>query len=147
MKDRYLDKDQVIKRLELEYEKFKVLYIAFDFDSTVYDYHKLGDTYPHVENLLRWAKRLGMKLILFTCAEPEKALEKAAYCKERGYEPDYINESPVMPKTIKPYYNLLLDDRAGLYDASEALECLLEYIEFQDAKKDMSEMQNTKESK
>lgn len=37
---------------------------------------------------------------------------------------DYINESPIM-KTRKPYYNTLLDDRAGLQEAFGVLDVLI----------------------
>jgi hypothetical protein len=90
------------------------LYVAFDFDNTVFDYHKVGDTFPLVENMLCYLKtNPKFKLILFTGNEGDKLNEIVEYCKARGYEPDYINESPVM-NTRKPYYNILLDDRAGL---------------------------------
>ena len=36
------------------------------------------------------------------------------YCKHFGIAVDYINENPEIMNTRKPYYNILLDDRAGL---------------------------------
>ena len=66
----------------------------------------LGDTYPKVEELLRRAKELGHILILFTGNEGVALDKIKEYCKERGYEPDLINENPIM-KTRKPYYNIL----------------------------------------
>lgn len=127
MKDRYSHYSESLKRLKKEYNNYKSLYIAFDFDSTVFDYHHLGDTYPIAEKLLVECKRLGFKLILFTSNEDERLESIIHYCAERGYAPDYINESPIM-KTRKPFYSLLLDDRAGLGEALKLLSELIQSI-------------------
>ena len=93
----------------------------------MFDFHNVGDTYPYVERLLKEAKNVGFKLILFTGHDDQdKLAEIASYCAERGYAPDYINESPVM-STRKPYYNLLLDDRAGLSAAAKQLFDIIQY--------------------
>ncbi len=127
MEDRYLDDDECCKRLHDEYNKYGSLYIAFDFDNTVFDCHGVGDTYPKVEELLAKCKKAGFKLILFTANEGENLRSAIDYCERNGYAPDYINESPVM-NTRKPYYNLLLDDRAGLGESYRILERLLEQM-------------------
>lgn len=46
------------------------------------------------------------------------------YCKHYGIRVDYVNESPIM-KTRKPYYNILLDDRAGLQESFGVLDTLI----------------------
>ena len=66
-----------------------------------------------------------MKLILFTAKETQGQIDQCVkYCEEGGYKPDYVNESPVM-NTKKPYYNILLDDRAGLFEAVTNLEIVM----------------------
>ena len=40
----------------------------------------------------------------------------------------YTNESPVFPKSEKPYYNILLDDRAGLEESYEILKYVVDEI-------------------
>ena len=127
MKDRYSYYSENLERLRKEYNDYKSLYIAFDFDNTVFDYHQVGDTYPIVEKLLTECKQLGFKLILFTANEDEKLEKAIQYCTEHGYAPDYINESPIM-KTRKPFYNLLLDDRAGLGESIKLLSELIQSI-------------------
>lgn len=124
MNDRYLAYAENLRRLQEEYEKYECLYVAFDFDNTVFDYHQVGDTFPRVEQALKRSKTQGIKLILFTANEGTKLDEAIAYCSERGFTPDYVNESPVM-QTRKPFYNLLLDDRAGLNEALNLLEEVL----------------------
>lgn len=115
MDDRYINRSECINRLLGEISEHEYLYIAFDFDNTVFDFHGVGDKYPKIEELLRRCKREGHKLILFTAMEngSKQLSEAISYCKNNGYEPDYVNESPIM-NTIKPYYNILLDDRSGL---------------------------------
>ena len=121
MNDPYVYRVNCIDRLREEIERYGTLFVAFDFDNTVFDYHGKGFRFDAVEGLLRNCKLFGFKLILFTAKESQEELnECVAYCKKRGYEPDFINENPLM-NTKKPYYNILLDDRAGLGDACECL--------------------------
>ena len=42
--------------------------------------------------------------------------------------PDYINESPLLPGTKKPFFNILLDDRAGLESAYLVLKHVVNYV-------------------
>jgi hypothetical protein len=129
--DFYLNRQNAYERLLEEYKKHKKLIVAFDFDDTVYDFHKKGRNYWDVIQLLKECKNLGFVLTLFTdlyLDKQEKALE---YCKEYGIEPDYINETPPsLPFGYggKPYYNILLDDRAGFDSSYENLKLLVTTI-------------------
>lgn len=126
--DPYLDYENCVDRLMKEWDEHGSLFVAFDFDNTVFDYHRKGFSFPAVEFLLRECKEAGLKLILFTAKETKEELDRCVdYCKERGYEPDFINESPIM-NTKKPYYNILLDDRAGLQSAAGTLMTVLTRI-------------------
>lgn len=127
MEDRYSHYTESLSRLKEEYKKYKTLYIAFDFDNTVFDYHQRGDTFPLVEELLKVCKNKGFKLILFSANEDKQLDFAIKYCTDRGYAPDFVNESPIM-KTKKPYFNLLLDDRAGLGETIQLLSDLLDSI-------------------
>ena len=109
MNDRYLSTAESIKRLVAEYEKYPYLYVAFDFDNTVFDYHRVGDTFLLVESLLvRIRNHPKFRLVLFTGNEGDKLVEIVKYCESHGFKPDYVNESPVM-QTRKPYYNIFLE--------------------------------------
>lgn len=126
--DPYLNHVRVIKRLKEELEKYEYLIVGFDFDDTVYDYHQKGYTYNGVIDLLKEAKSLGFILCLYTVEpDPDKLKWKIDYCKNLGIEPDYVNKSPVMIGTTKPFFNILLDDRAGLYCSYIALKEIIEY--------------------
>lgn len=129
MEDRYLDLNESVKRLVIDYKKHGNLFVAFDFDNTVFDYFGTGETYPKLEKLLRFLKQNGFKLILFTGNENEKLKDIVRYCTEHGYSPDFINENPIM-ETRKPYYNILLDDRAGLNDAYQTLVLTLNILNY-----------------
>ena len=54
---------------------------------------------------------------------------KINYCKHFGIEPDYVNESPLLKGTKKPFFSLLLDDRAGLESAYYILKNILSYAD------------------
>lgn len=121
--------DRCKKRLLEEYKSYGNLIIAFDFDNTVFDYHNTGDDYSGIIELLKTCSEKNMILILFTVTTNEEELRsKINYLKNFGICPDYINESPLFKGSIKPYYNLLLDDRAGLESAIEQLNYVLTNI-------------------
>ena len=128
--DRYLEISECVNRLVSDYKKHGNLFIGFDFDNTIFDYHKVGDTFPKLENLLRFLKSNNFNLILFTGNEDDKLIEIIDYCKSNGYEPTYVNENPIM-KTRKPYYNILLDDRAGLNDAYQTIVLTLNILNYE----------------
>jgi hypothetical protein len=121
--DRFLNEQNTFNRLLEEYNKHQSLFIGFDFDNTIFDYQGNGDTYPEMIKLLHELVSINCKLILFTCREGIELTEAVTYCKSVGIVPDYVNESPLY-RTRKPFFNLLLDDRAGLsftYDLCKML--------------------------
>lgn len=125
--DRYLNTSEAIKRLVGDYKLHKSLFVAFDFDDTLFDYHKRGDRFPKLEAIIKRAKSLNCKLILFTANEGEKLPIILKYLEERGIVPDFVNENPFMA-TRKPFYNILLDDRAGLSESYQILQTILDIV-------------------
>ena len=115
-------------RLLNDYVEHRNLIIAFDFDNTIYDYHQKGYSFNDVLDLLRECSELNFTMVLFTANEDDEKLVFAKkYCADRHIRVDYINESPIM-KTIKPYYNILLDDRAGLEESYRILKKVITII-------------------
>ena len=107
-----------IKRLEKELNTYGNLVIGFDFDNTIFDVHNNGGNYKDIIDALKECKDLGWILCLYTAESNEEWLKwKIDYCKHFGIEPDYVNESPLLKGTKKPFFSLLLDDRAGLQSA------------------------------
>ena len=128
MKDFYLNIENSYNRLLIEYQKYQSLVVAFDFDNTVYDYHSQGHTYLNVVKLLQELKEIGCYLIIFTANEDEVFVKN--YCNKEGIPFDIINDNPPFynSKSRKIYYNVLLDDRAGLRQVFDALSKLVNNI-------------------
>jgi hypothetical protein len=128
----FLDDRLAIDRLKKEYELHRNLVIGFDFDNTVFDYHHTGLDMEPVITLLRQCSNLGFTLCLYTVLMPDGLTtgEKADYCKDRLIDVKYINCSPLLSTGRgKPFFNILLDDRAGLASAYNILRTALMELE------------------
>jgi len=126
--DEYLVPDANYNRLLAEYKRYGSLCIAYDFDSTVHDYHKSGASYETVRQLIRDAKLIGCNVLCWTAY---KDLGFVAEFLEKNNIPfDSINEGGIkLPwESKKPFFSLLLDDRAGLRSAVEDLTRLVDTI-------------------
>ena len=121
--DPYLDNNLCVDRLVENWKLHGKIIIAFDFDNTIYDYYGKNYAYSKVVQLLQECKNMGCILILCTCCDESKFEFMRNECEKVGISIDYINESPpYIPFTgNKVYYNILLDDRAGLRSAYEIL--------------------------
>lgn len=117
------------KRLYEEYKHHGSLAIGVDFDNTLYDFHKKGYKYETVISLCVRAQALGMKIHIFT-ANPDHLLVQE-HCAKKGIQIEGINTCGVKLgwESRKPFYSLLLDDRAGLISAVEDLERLVNVLE------------------
>lgn len=128
MIDNYLNSENTYKRLLKEYKEYGSLVVAYDFDNTVYDYHQQGHKYPKVIALLRQLKKANCYLIIFTANEDENFIK--SYCLNNQIPFDVVNKNPPFfnSDARKIYYNVLLDDRAGLKETYETLIKLLSNI-------------------
>ena len=134
MNNPYFSSDECLQRLIDEYKKHPRLIVALDFDDTVYDFHKKGHMYGEVLDLMRRCQKLGFYIMLFTGSEPDRHLSQAAFLLENGIVVDAVNQNPLpLPygNSGKPYFNILLDDRAGLYQAFAVLFELVTMIEME----------------
>lgn len=131
MKHPFLSDTVCIHRLLKEYEKHKSLVIAYDFDNCVFDYHSKGHDYSEVIQLVKDAKKVGCHLIVFTAEED--TLKVSTYLELNEIPFDSINENPTFFKSNsrKIYFNLLLDDRAGLKSAYHQLRTVINIIKNQ----------------
>lgn len=122
--DHFLVDENVVTRLVKEWKEHGKLIIAYDFDNTVFDYHGVGHTYDHVINLLRRCNKVGAHFIVFTAKSDAEVPFMKKYLQEHHIPFDSINENlnfiPFDGRKI--YYNILLDDRAGLSSAFATLE-------------------------
>lgn len=115
-------------RLVNEWDKYGQIVVAYDFDNTVYDYHKEGHDYSEVIELIHEVHEAGAYLMVYT-ARPDDQLDYVSkYLNENKIPFDSINQMPdFLPFTEnkKLYYNILLDDRAGLQSAVNILRTVL----------------------
>lgn len=119
-----------INRLVSELNTHGSLVIGFDFDNTIFDVHNNGGNYKDIIDALKDCKDRGWTLCLYTSELDENWLKwKIDYCKHFGIAPDYVNESPLLKGTKKPFFSLLLDDRAGLQSAYLILKSILNYAD------------------
>jgi len=127
--DEFLIPNANFKRLYEEFKKYGSLSIGVDFDNTIYDYHQKGYTYSSVIQLILRAAKLGMKIHIFTAQRDQELVKK--FCQDRGILIEGINTDGIKLEweCRKPFYSLLLDDRAGLISAYEDLLKLVETLE------------------
>lgn len=126
--DFYLDTQNSVNRLVEEYKQYVTIAVAFDFDDTVYDFHKKGRTYNLVIELLKDLKSINCYLICWTGQTDLTFVE--SYLTENGIPYDAINENPPFYKSTsrKIYANAYLDDRAGLKQSFDELSALVKLI-------------------
>ncbi len=134
------NKEACKKRLLEEYKKYGKLIVAFDYDNTIFDYHNKGGDYSCVIELLQDCTRYGFELVLFTSEENEsKIKQKQIECfklwignhEKVGKKWEFVfpyTQSSILPNSKKPYYNILLDDRAGLEESYEILKYVVDEI-------------------
>lgn len=128
MIDEYLIPNASFLRLFNEYKKYGSIVVAYDFDNTVYDFHKKGTTYTNVVTLLRELKDIGCEIICFTANSDDGFIY--SYCLQNNIPIDKLNENPDFFKSEskKIYFNAYLDDRAGLLQTYTELNLLLTLI-------------------
>lgn len=121
--DYFLNETNQITRLVKEWRDYGKIIIAFDYDDTVSDYHARGSTYNDVINLLKTCKEIGAYFIVFTSCNENQYDSIKDYLNKNDIPCNKINENMDFIKFTgrKIYYNILLDDRAGLPSAYNTL--------------------------
>jgi hypothetical protein len=128
-KNNFTNQDFTLSRLKREYDEHGKLVIAFDFDNTIYDYHLQGLDMQDTILALALTHRLGNEVFCFTANNDHK-LVKEVSLKMLNFVPK-INESSLdhLFGSRKPFFSLLLDDRAGLNCALRTLNQINFYIQ------------------
>lgn len=124
----YLNPENSFNRLLEEYNQYQSIVVAFDFDDTVFDFHKKGRLYNSVIELLKKLKSINCHLICWTGQQDLEFVSN--YLKSNNIPFDGINENPPFYKSIskKIYANAYLDDRAGLKQVYDELNSLIDLI-------------------
>ena len=133
MKHLFLTSDFTYNRLLKEYQQYGSIVVAFDFDNTVFDYHKQGLDCSEIIDLLQKLKSINCFLIVWTANADTDFVRQ--YCETQAIPFDAINEnSPFFTShSRKIYYNELLDDRAGLTESYMRLLKLYNHVVSQSA--------------
>src|SRR5687767_4222669 len=128
--DEFLIPHANFKRLYEEFKRYGSLAIGVDFDNTIYDYHKKGYKCDAIIDLIIRAQTLGNKIHIFT-ANPDHILV-SEHCAEKGIQIEGINTGFDLGwESRKPFYNILLDDRAGLISAYDDLLQVVNVLEME----------------
>lgn len=124
--DEFLKPNASFIRMLGEYKKHKNLVIGFDFDGTIHDFHKKGETYNQMVALLDGLSSIGCSLICWTAYEDHKYVERYLKDNDIPYDgPINRNGIPLPWDTRKPFFNYLLDDRSGLTQQFNELSLLV----------------------
>lgn len=124
----------LLNNLKKVYKEHSSLIVGVDFDDTIFPFTKgLEERCKHAAGtLLRLKKKMGIGLIicLYSVADRQSLIYKEHIMELYGIGPDYINEGPLDDKwnSKKPYFNILLDDKAGLDSTLETLNRFIDEI-------------------
>lgn len=115
-----------LDRLVSVYKEHGTIIVGVDFDDTIFPYNDYTSK-SECALLRRVLKSLKphITICLYTVADEASLKYKVALMEEWGISPDYINESPLKMPSIKPYFNILLDDKAGLEQTTKTMKGLL----------------------
>ena len=125
--DFYRDFDNLYNRLRDEYKKYGRLIIAVDFDNTLFDYHGTGYSFEEVKNLIKlW--RNDAFIYVFTARTEKEYDEIHNFMGKQDIPYQNINEGCLKGFGTKPFYSVLIDDRAGIDVPYRALTRLISEI-------------------
>lgn len=127
VKDPYTHENRLFERLKEELNKYGKLFIAVDFDDTIFNTHNNpGWAYTGVvETLLRWQDHA--EIICWTASTPDRYDLIRSVFTAHGIPLSGINTNApgIEPRGPKIYANIYLDDRScGLESALHILNLL-----------------------
>lgn len=119
----------LFERLSSEYAKHGGIVVGYDFDGTVFDYHgNCGQEYINrVHSVIKGLRDNGIanKFVCWTAAEDLDMVEQ--YLIENDLPFDSINGDGIDLGFTrrKPFFSVLIDDRAGINEVLDVLELLI----------------------
>lgn len=131
----------IITAIDREYKTMKDrgwdrIFLFFDLHGTlIKPNHEVGNTdidyYPYAkETLLFLTDKSDVDLNIYTCSHQDEIIEYQRKFKEDGINFKYVNENPDVETNgygnyeIKPYMNLLFEDKAGFDGETDWLPVL-----------------------
>lgn len=118
-------KEYCVRKIVGTWLKYNKLIICVDFDETIYPWNQAQiKICNEVINTIKEAKQLGAYLILYTCRDGKLLDEAVEYCRDINLKIDDVNPTvPFKPDySLKPYCNIMLDDKCGLIEALDMLQ-------------------------
>ena len=117
------------------------IYVFLDLHSTLIKPNYTAGNIPTefykgaLEGLKIMSAAQDIKIIMYTCSHPHEIEQYEKMFSRYGVKFDFINENPEVTSTpqgygcydVKPYFNILIDDKAG-FDAEEDWDELLGYL-------------------
>lgn len=127
-----LDNEVFINRLyeDLKLYKGKII-VAVDYDDTISPWKVVTKEFcQEVINVIIRAQKSGAYITIFTNCNSDRHEEIKSYCYSKGIRIDSININPIQlpygnEEHSKIFYNILLDDRAGLLESINILDSAL----------------------
>ena len=94
-------------------EEIRIL--GLDFDGTVTkvnNYPNVGEFRPGSMDTLKAFQKAGGKVLLWTCRQGRPLAHALDVMDAEGFVPNWVNSPTIITQGYKPYYDLLIDDRA-----------------------------------
>lgn len=108
------------------YDEHANVIVGVDFDDTIFPFSGGEDNKNRCDSVVNLLIKLkdDITICLFSVADKQSLIYKAHIMDLYDIKPDYVNESPVKKwgDCTKPYFNIQLDDKAGLNESLEVLE-------------------------
>lgn len=124
----FLDSDVRFNKMIKNYKKFGSLVIGVDFDFTMCC-PITGKIYSDIIKLLQKMQYSEINFILCVWTANENPNYVKQIWEDHFLEFSHYNYSPINPGCIKPHFNILLDDSAGLYEAKTLVERIIEELQ------------------
>jgi hypothetical protein len=119
-------RDILLNQLLDVYEKHGNIIIGVDFDDTIFPFNKSKGNITRCAEVVALLKKVKSKAIicLFSVADAQSLVYKEHIMDLYGIKPQYVNESPMKNwgECNKPYFNIQMDDKAGLNETIRVLE-------------------------
>lgn len=117
MPEPFVEDIQLARHIKVLYDRgvTEVQVLAVDCDGTLTkanEYPNLGEFREGALDALRLFQRAGGKVLLWTCRQGRPLAEALDAMDAKGFVPDWVNSPTIITQSYKPYYDLLIDDRA-----------------------------------
>lgn len=129
--------DYDLKKLYDAYNHHKSIIIGLDFDDTVFPLTQDDYVVDRCNRCVEAVRGFNAKkpelidsiVCLYTNSDKQSLVYKK-FIVEKVFRirVDYVNESPILSGNGKPFFNILLDDKAGLNESIDRLTKLTELI-------------------